>query len=130
MRESPRGGLDFAELSTEFPQAVQNFERHPGTTACKCRTNKYLYRMETLWQVQENNTTFIFWLLPRGIPEVRRGKSARIGSRASGFRQTKSKCSDLSVWGLGSTFSGGSRKPSLNAFYTQESHRPQDGPRL
>jgi len=26
--------------------------------------------MESSWQVQENNTTFTFWLLPRGIPAV------------------------------------------------------------
>ena len=30
--------------------------------------------METLWQAQENNTTFIFWLLPRRIPIVCREK--------------------------------------------------------
>jgi hypothetical protein len=30
--------------------------------------------MESFWQAEENNTTFIFWLLLRGIPDVLREK--------------------------------------------------------
>jgi hypothetical protein len=37
---------------------------------CKSLKSKYLCQIETLRQVQENNTTFTFWLLPRRIPSV------------------------------------------------------------
>ncbi len=39
--------------------------------------------METSRQVQENNTTFTFWLLPRGIPASLWEKSARIAENQS-----------------------------------------------
>jgi hypothetical protein len=48
--------------------------------------------MESFWQAQENNTTFIFWLLPRGIPRCFEEKVRELEVQASGIgRQASGK---------------------------------------
>jgi len=57
----------------------------PQPLGCKWLNTKYLYKVETLRQVKENNTPFTFWLLPRRIPVVFDEK-VRESEAASGYR--------------------------------------------
>jgi hypothetical protein len=81
--------LDLPNFPQDFHRPSQTMEADLEPLARKWRTTNYLYRMETLWQAQENNTTFIFWLLPRGIPrvpgqKVRESEVQRPGGRGQG----------------------------------------------
>ncbi len=123
MRESPRGRVRFAEFSTRFPQAGHTTQSDPRPLGRKWPNSKYLYRMESLRQTQENNTTFIFWLLPSGIPGVCGEKVRESKSRGQGS-EVRGQYLLADLWPL-------TPEPLLfHAFNAQESHCPQDGPRL
>jgi len=106
-----------------LPNFPQDFHRYGDTNMPhllpprrKWLNPKYLYGIKSPWQVQENNTTFIFWLLPRGIPGEMCAKNARIGMQASGFGIREVTANNSEIQGLRSVLAEDeSPKPTARA---------------
>ena len=96
----------FHKIST----AINHPTAEPEPPECKWLDTKYLCEVEYLWQDQENNTTFTFWLLPRRIPgvyaeKVRESGWVRMRARRANYASQRTRCfarvTQILMWAKG-----------------------------